>query len=79
MAPVTKAAKIKVPRWLIRADMKPDSSEPPRAPREARKKSEPAWLGLRPTSAPMLGINGEKMNRLMKVRKKSRVTKSTLP
>jgi hypothetical protein len=60
-------------------DTKPDKKEAIRTPKEPTRKIEPAWLGLNAKSCPMVGMSGANMKRLMKVRKKRRVRKITVP
>jgi len=58
--------------------MNPESRDPKSTPKEPRKKTDPAWLWVIASSFPIVGIRGAKMKRLMKVRKKSKVTKIIL-
>jgi predicted glutamine amidotransferase len=44
----------------------------------AMKKTDPAWPEVSAMSCRIVGMSGEKMNRLMKVTKNTSVTKATL-
>jgi len=48
-------------------------------PMEARKKRVPAWPDESVASCSMAGKSGEKMKRLTKLKKNSRVRKTTVP
>jgi hypothetical protein len=74
-----KAATNSVPRWSIRSDTKPAANDPASTPNEPTKNTEPACAEVIAMSSPMVGINGEKMKRPRKGRKKRRVRKKTLP
>ena len=64
-----KIESISVPLWFILEETKPEKIAPNIKPRELIRNIEPACPALIPRSAEMVGSSGEKIKRLMNVRK----------
>jgi hypothetical protein len=64
-----KIESVNVPRWFIFEETNPEVTAPIIKPSELIRKIEPAWPALMPRSADMVGRRGEKIYRLMNVRK----------
>jgi hypothetical protein len=68
-----KMESIRVPLWFILEDTKPENTAPMKKPNELIRKIDPAWPVEIFSSSLIVGSSGEKINRLMNVRKKTRV------
>jgi hypothetical protein len=64
---------VRVPLWFILEETNPEETAPIIKPMELIRKMEPACPVLMPRSADIVGRSGEKIKRLMNVRKKMSV------
>jgi hypothetical protein len=60
-----------------REDTTPEHNRATQYPDADTKKNDPAWSGVSPMSARMVGMSGDMMMRMIKFRKKMAVRKNT--